>query len=81
MILLDPYVLAKRLRSLCEEGKVDDAVDMLKNSPRDAMNAVVWNTIIWEALKRQRFQLAYKLYVDVGVLLPSQNQILTMLLR
>lgn len=65
MILLDPYVLAKRLRTLCESGKVDDAVDMLKNSPRDSMNAIVWNTIIWEAMKRQRFQLAYKLYVDM----------------
>ncbi|EAU84780.1 hypothetical protein CC1G_00299 [Coprinopsis cinerea okayama7 len=63
--LLDPYILAKRLRALCQAGKVDDAVAMLKNSPRDAMNTPVWNTMIWEALKNRRFQLAYKLYVDM----------------
>jgi len=66
--LLDPYTLAQRLRKLCEENKIDDAVTMLKNVPRDAMNTPVWNTMIWEALKIQRFQLAHSLYVDVSVL-------------
>ena len=63
---LDPYILAKRIRRLCEEGKVDDAVTYLKNAPRDAMNTVVWNTMLWEAMKASRFQLAYSLYVDVS---------------
>ncbi|RXW25186.1 hypothetical protein EST38_g709 [Candolleomyces aberdarensis] len=38
---------------------------MLKNAPRDAMNTPVWNTMIWEALKAQRYQLAQSLYVDM----------------
>ncbi|KAF6762617.1 hypothetical protein DFP72DRAFT_876355 [Ephemerocybe angulata] len=54
---LDPYVLGKRIRRL--------PVTMLKTAPRDAMNAVVWNTMMWEALKAQRFQLAHALYVDM----------------
>ncbi|KAF5331634.1 hypothetical protein D9611_007675 [Ephemerocybe angulata] len=62
---LDPYVLGKRIRRLCDEGKIDEAVTMLKTAPRDAMNAVVWNTMMWEALKAQRFQLAHALYVDM----------------
>lgn len=63
---MDPYILAKRIRRICEEGKVDEAVTYLKNAPRDAMNTVVWNTMLWEALKVSRFQLAYSLYVDVS---------------
>lgn len=65
--LLDPYVLAKRLRQLCAENKIDDAVTMLRNAPRDAMNTPVWNTMIWEALKAQRYQLAQSLYTDVSL--------------
>ena len=65
--LLDPYILAKRLRQLCAENKIDDAVTMLKAAPRDAMNTPVWNTMIWEALKVQRYQLAQSLYVDVSL--------------
>ena len=63
---LDPYILAKRIRKFCEEGKVDDAVAYLKNAPRDAMNTIVWNTMLWEAMKVSRFQLAYSLYIDVS---------------
>ncbi|TFK28746.1 hypothetical protein FA15DRAFT_664788 [Coprinopsis marcescibilis] len=65
MKLLDPYILSKRVRRLCDEGKLDDAVAMVKNSPRDAINVPVWNTLIWESMKKKRFQLAYKLYVDM----------------
>jgi len=63
--LLEPHVLSARLKKLCDAGKVDDAVFMLKNAPLDAQNPPVWNTLIWETLKVKRFQLAYQLYVDV----------------
>ena len=66
-ILLEPHVLSNRLLKLCEAGKLDDAINMLKNSPRDAQNAVVWNTMIWECMKDAQYQLAYKLYTDVRV--------------
>lgn len=63
--LLEPHVLSQRLKKLCERGKLDEAVSLLKNSPLDAQNAIVWNTVIWEAMKVQRHQLAFSLYVDV----------------
>ncbi|KAG6814175.1 hypothetical protein H0H92_000851 [Tricholoma furcatifolium] len=65
MRLLEPYTLAKRLKKLCDENKIDAAVEMLKNSPRDAQNTQVWNTLIWECMKVKRFTLSYKLYTDM----------------
>lgn len=66
MRLLEPHVLSGRLKKLADAGKVDDAVVMLKNAPLDAQNTQVWNTLIWEALKVNRYQLAYQLYTDVS---------------
>lgn len=64
--LLEPHVLSVRLKKLCDAGKIDDAVYMLKNAPLDAQNTPVWNTLIWETLKAKRYQLAYQLFVDVS---------------
>ncbi|KAG5646557.1 hypothetical protein DXG03_002860 [Asterophora parasitica] len=63
--LLEPHVLSARLKKLCDANKVDDAVAMLKNSPRDAQNTQVWNTLIWECMKVKRFNLSYQLYTDM----------------
>ncbi|KAF5393610.1 hypothetical protein D9757_000025 [Collybiopsis confluens] len=63
--LLEPHILSSRLIKLCNERQIDKAVDMLKNSPLDAQNVPVWNTLIWECLKGKRFRLAYELYIDM----------------
>ncbi|XP_006460094.1 hypothetical protein AGABI2DRAFT_202788 [Agaricus bisporus var. bisporus H97] len=65
LVLLEPHVLSQRLRKLCERGKLDEAVSLLKTSPLDAQNTPVWNTLIWEALKARRYKVAYSLYVDM----------------
>ncbi|KAK0468359.1 uncharacterized protein EV420DRAFT_1260159 [Desarmillaria tabescens] len=62
---LEPHELSRRLKLLCDAGQLDAAVSMLKNSPRDAQNAPVWNTVIWECLKQKHFQLSYQLYTDM----------------
>ncbi|KIK68173.1 hypothetical protein GYMLUDRAFT_69175 [Collybiopsis luxurians FD-317 M1] len=64
-ILLEPHVLSARLKKLCDQNQIDMAVAMLKNSPLDAQNVPVWNTLIWECLKAERFRLAYELYIDM----------------
>jgi hypothetical protein len=64
--LLLPHVLSVRLKKSCEEGKINDAVTMLKNSPLDAQNTAVWNTLIWECMKAKRFKLSYELFIDVS---------------
>ncbi|KII95203.1 hypothetical protein PLICRDRAFT_149719 [Plicaturopsis crispa FD-325 SS-3] len=63
--LLHPHVLSQRLKKLCEDGKVDEAVGMLKSSPLDAQNPPVWNTLVWECMKAQRYTLAYRLFTDM----------------
>lgn len=65
--LLLPHVLSARLKKLCDDGRVDAAVSMLKNAPLDAQNTPVWNTLIWESMKAKRFKLAYDLFIDVSV--------------
>ncbi|PIL37213.1 hypothetical protein GSI_00906 [Ganoderma sinense ZZ0214-1] len=63
--LLKPYELALRLTKLCDEGKMDEAIETLKNMPLDAQNTVVWSTMISRAGRAGRFQLAYQLYIDM----------------
>lgn len=63
---LEPYVLSSRLKKLCDAGKIDAAVTLLKNTPLDAQNPPVWNTLIWECMKAKRFKLSYQLFIDVG---------------
>ncbi|KAG6861611.1 hypothetical protein C0995_014518 [Termitomyces sp. Mi166 len=63
--LLDPYTLSSRLKKLCDANQIDSAVQTLKNSPGDAQNTQVWNTIIWGCLKAKRFALSYQLYIDM----------------
>jgi hypothetical protein len=67
MRLLEPHVLSARLKKLSDSGKLGDAETMLKNAPLDAQNTPVWNTIIWGALKCQRYNLAFQFYIDVRV--------------
>ncbi|KAJ3788408.1 pentatricopeptide repeat-containing protein [Lentinula aff. detonsa] len=64
-ILLEPHILSARLKKLCDGGQIDTAVALLKNSPLDAQNVPVWNTLIWECLKAERLRLAYELYIDM----------------
>jgi len=64
--LLEPHVLSQRLKKLCDGGKLESAVAMLKSAPRDAQNTPVWNTLIWECMKAERYQLGYQLYTDVS---------------
>lgn len=63
--LLEPHVLSARLKKLCDAGKIDDAVTVLKNVPLGAQNVPVWNTLIWECMKAKKYTLAYKLFTDV----------------
>lgn len=64
--LLRPYVLLKRLQLLCKEGKYDEAVSALQKAPLDAQNVVVWNGLIAEVTRARKYQLGYRLYIDVS---------------
>ncbi|KAE9410504.1 hypothetical protein BT96DRAFT_961898 [Gymnopus androsaceus JB14] len=64
-IHLEPHILSRRLIKLCDDRRLDVAVAMLKNSPLDAQNVPVWNTLIWECLKAERYRLGHDLYIDM----------------
>ena len=68
--MLRPTVLSERLRTLCNQGKLEDAVTMLKNAPLDAQNTIVWNTMISLTMNLKHFKLAYQLYIDVRTAQP-----------
>lgn len=63
---LAPFVLAKRLRVLCEGGDVATAVTALKESPRDAQNVVVWNQMMQACMTAGKYTAAYDLFTDVS---------------
>ena len=63
--MLRPSVLSERIKKLAEQGKLDDAVTMLKNAPLDAQNTIVWNTIIAQCMQARHYKLAWQLYNDV----------------
>jgi pentatricopeptide repeat protein len=63
--LLEPHVLSTRLKTLCEKGKVGEAVNYLKSTPLDAQNTPVWNTLMWECMKASKFSTAYSLYTEM----------------
>ncbi|KAJ3559185.1 hypothetical protein NM688_g495 [Phlebia brevispora] len=63
--LLRPSELSERLKKLAAQGRLDDAVTMLKNAPLDAQNAIVWNTLLVLCMKERRFKLAYQMYTDM----------------
>ena len=63
--LLKPYALTQRLTRLCADGKLDEAVAHLQSMPLDAQNVSTWTTVISRLLQAERYQAAYRLYIDV----------------
>lgn len=63
--LLTPHMLGRRLMRMCTDGNLDEAVTYLQSMPLDAQNVQVWTILISGALRAERYQLAYRLYIDV----------------
>lgn len=63
--LLQPYELSRRLKAKCKEEQYTEAIEMLKTSPADAQNVVVWNTLISALLDARKYKLSYQLYIEV----------------
>ena len=64
--LLSAYELGQRLAKKCQEGSLDEAIDMLKNMPLDAQNTANWNSLMKQAGNVGRYQLAYQLYIEAS---------------
>lgn len=71
--LLRAPVLAQRLQILTEQGRLEEAADMLQNTPLDAQNTVVWNGLLKDFLRAEKYQRAFELYVDVSRAIITQK--------
>jgi hypothetical protein len=78
--LLRPAVFTQRLTALFDQGKHDEAVEALKNAPFDATSPPTWNTVIGRVMELGKFQLAYRLYIDVSAVLVTRPSVLLILL-
>ncbi|KAJ8461975.1 hypothetical protein ONZ51_g11205 [Trametes cubensis] len=63
--LLRPHILSRRLMTMCREGKLDEAFEYLQSLPLDAQNVPVWNTLILNAGRAERYRLMYQIYTEM----------------
>jgi hypothetical protein len=67
---LRPYELSRRLIAHSQRGDFDRAVTVLKRAPRNAQNIKVWNTIIQQCMNAKKYNLAFRVFIDVCIILP-----------
>ncbi|KAK4053409.1 hypothetical protein OIV83_001574 [Microbotryomycetes sp. JL201] len=60
----DSYFLASRVRLLASRGQLDDATELVKQSPPHSATIVVWNVLINEYLNQNKIKHAYDLWMD-----------------
>ena len=58
--------MAEKLEELCKEGKLDEAVHLLRDSRSQAVNTAVYATVFKKALKDKKNKLAWTLWMDVS---------------
>jgi hypothetical protein len=63
---LKPYDVANRVTQLIKEDRLEYAIEMVNNLPRQAQDVVVWNLLIAEAMTKQRFTRGFEIYYDVS---------------
>lgn len=63
---LKPHDVASRVTQLIKEDRLEYAIEMVNNLPRQAQDVVVWNLLIAEAMTKQRFTRGFEIYYDVS---------------
>lgn len=63
--ILRPAAISQRIHSLSSNGKLQEAIDLVKSSPIYSQNTVVWNTLLAKVLEKEKYGVAYQLYTDV----------------
>jgi len=63
---LKPYDVASRVTQLLKEDRLEYAIEMVNNLPRQAQDVVVWNLLIAEAMTKQRYTRGFEIYYDVS---------------
>ncbi|KAF9585945.1 hypothetical protein BGW38_010851 [Lunasporangiospora selenospora] len=61
----DPYLLSEKVVKFCKNGKLDDAITLVLETPASRQSEVVWNHLIQESSKTGKPQLSWKLLADM----------------
>lgn len=64
--LLTPVVLSARVTHICKQGKLQDAIELVKSSPKGAQNAVVWANLIGFVIGSKKYKESYRLFTEVS---------------
>jgi hypothetical protein len=75
----DPYLLSEKVVKFSKNGKLDDAITLVMESPKSRQNEVVWNHLIQESSKLGKINQSWQLLNDVKVL-PSVNSLIVLFL-
>lgn len=66
--LLKPYDLANEVHKMCGRGDIDGAIRRLQNTPRDAQNTSVWNTMISHCVRVGKYHRSFDVFNDVSII-------------
>lgn len=61
----DPYKTSAYVKKLLIDGKFDEAVEAVKESPKSGLDIPVWNKLLHYAMTQGKYQVAYSLYIEV----------------
>lgn len=60
-----PSVQSARVKDLAEQGKHEDAIDLVYKAPRATVNTATWNTLLGVLMAAGKRKEAYKVYIEV----------------
>ncbi|KAF9170104.1 hypothetical protein BGX21_009418 [Mortierella sp. AD011] len=61
----DPYLLSEKVVKFAKNGKLDDAITLVLESPKTRQNEVVWNHLIQESSKLGKTNQSWQLLSDM----------------
>lgn len=61
----DPYRTSAYVKALLSEGKFDDAVKLVEETPKEGLDVPVFNKLLHYAMADGKFQVAYSIYIEV----------------
>lgn len=61
----DPYRTSAYVKELLAEGKFDDAVKLVEETPKEGLDIPVFNKLMHYAMDDGRCQVAYSIYIEV----------------
>jgi hypothetical protein len=62
-----PYDNAVKAATIASRGDLENALEMIKNSPIESQSTKVWNTLIKQAVVAERFKMSYNIFIEARI--------------